>query len=103
MAYRRRIKAPVCRNSSHFFPVVMFAITTGLRRSNVTDLEWSQVDLDKKMAWMHPDETKAGNAIGVPLNETACQILKNSRVSIRDGYLSTPNLPTEATEQKQQR
>ncbi|MCQ8762761.1 integrase, partial [Escherichia coli] len=33
----------------HFIPVVMFAITTGLRRSNVTDLEWSQVDLDKKM------------------------------------------------------
>lgn len=59
----------------HFFPVVMFAITTGLRRSNVTDLEWSQVDLERKMAWMHPDETKAGNAIGVPLNETACQIL----------------------------
>lgn len=59
----------------HFFPVVVFAITTGLRRSNVTNLEWSQVDLEKKMAWMHPDETKAGNAIGVPLNETACQIL----------------------------
>jgi len=37
----------------------MFAIITGLRRSNVTDLEWSQVDLDKRMAWMHPDETKA--------------------------------------------
>ncbi|EFN9290341.1 site-specific integrase [Escherichia coli] len=63
----------------HFFPVVMFAITTGLRRSNVTDLEWSQVDLDKKMAWIHPDETKAGNAIGVPLNETACQILRKQQ------------------------
>ena len=63
----------------HFFPIVMFAITTGLRRSNVTDLEWSQVDLDKRMAWMHPDETKAGNAIGVPLNETACGILKKQQ------------------------
>lgn len=63
----------------HFFPVVMFAITTGLRRSNVTDLEWSQVDLDKRMAWMHPDETKAGNAIGVPLNETACGILRKQQ------------------------
>lgn len=60
----------------HFFPLVVFAITTGLRRSNVTDLEWSQVDLEKRIAWMHPDETKAGNAIGVPLNETALQILK---------------------------
>ena len=42
----------------HFFPVVMFAITTGLRRSNVTDLEWSQVDLDKRMAWMHRTKRK---------------------------------------------
>ena len=31
------------------------------------------------MAWMHPDETKAGNAIGVPLNETACQILRKQQ------------------------
>ncbi|MBA0187475.1 site-specific integrase [Pectobacterium polonicum] len=60
----------------HFFPIVMFAISTGLRRSNVTDLEWSQVDMERKMAWMHPDETKAGNAIGVPLNETACGIIR---------------------------
>ncbi|WP_144276447.1 site-specific integrase, partial [Cronobacter sakazakii] len=36
-------------------------------------------DLEKKMAWMHPDETKAGNAIGVPLNETACQILEKQK------------------------
>ena len=28
---------------------------------------------------MHPDETKAGNAIGVPLNETACQILRKQQ------------------------
>ncbi|WPD78028.1 tyrosine-type recombinase/integrase [Dickeya fangzhongdai] len=56
--------------------MVVFAITTRLRRSKVTDLEWSQVDLGKRIAWMHPNETKAGNTIGVPLNETALQILK---------------------------
>ena len=44
----------------YFFPVEIFAITTGLRRSNVTSLEWSLVDLDKRMAWMPHDETKAG-------------------------------------------
>lgn len=60
----------------HLFPVVIFALTTGLRRSNVTNLEWSQVDLDRGMAWMHPEETKASNAIGVPLNDTALSILR---------------------------
>nr|WP_254369192.1 tyrosine-type recombinase/integrase [Pectobacterium brasiliense] len=38
-------------------------------------MEWPQVDLKRKMVWMHPDETKAGNAIGMPLNKTTCQIL----------------------------
>ena len=28
---------------------------------------------------MHPDETKAGNAIGVPLNETAVGILRKQQ------------------------
>lgn len=45
----------------------------------MTVLDWPQVDLDKCMAWMPPDETKAGNAIGVPLNETACEILRSQQ------------------------
>ena len=30
-------------------------VVTGLRRRNVTDLQWSQVDLERRCAWMHPD------------------------------------------------
>lgn len=68
----------------------MFAITTGVRRSNVTDLEWLQADLEKRMAWMNPDETKAGNAIGVPLNETALGILRKQQgLHKRWGFVHT--------------
>lgn len=52
-----------------------FAIATGLRRHNVTHLEWSQVDLKRKVAWIHPDQAKAGDAIGVPLSDDALAVL----------------------------
>ncbi len=56
--------------------VVIFALATGLRRSNIVNLEWSQIDMRRKVAWVHPEDAKAGKAIGVALNDTACAILR---------------------------
>lgn len=58
-------------------PVVIFALATGLRRSNILDLEWQQVDMQRKVAWVNPENAKAGKAIGVALNDTACKILRD--------------------------
>ena len=58
-------------------PVVIFALATGLRRSNIVDLEWQQVDMQRKVAWVNPENAKAGKAIGVALNDTACRVLRN--------------------------
>jgi integrase len=57
--------------------VVKFALCTGLRRSNIVNLEWSQVDLNRRVAWIHAENSKSGRAIGVPLNSIACEILRN--------------------------
>lgn len=59
----------------HLRPIVQFALATGFRHSNIIGLEWSQVNLVKKMAWIHPDQAKAGEAIGMPLNATAMEVL----------------------------
>lgn len=61
----------------NFRHVVIFALATGLRRSNIIDLEWSQVDMQRKVAWIHPENAKAGRAIGVALNDTACKVLRD--------------------------
>ena len=53
-----------------------FALATGLRQSNVLKLEWSQVDLERRVAWIHPDQAKARRAIGVPLNEDAVAVIR---------------------------
>jgi hypothetical protein len=46
-------------------------MATGLGTANVTGLTWQQVDLSRKLAWIHPDPAKARRAIAVPLNDTA--------------------------------
>lgn len=56
--------------------VVTFALATGLRRSNIINLEWSQIDMPRKVAWIPPDQTKSGKALGVALNDTACRVLR---------------------------
>ncbi|WP_062863694.1 tyrosine-type recombinase/integrase [Paraburkholderia bannensis] len=53
-----------------------FGFQTGLRQGNILKLEWSQVDLVAKRAWIHPDQAKARKPIGVPLNEEAVAILR---------------------------
>jgi integrase len=65
--------------SGHLKAMVQFSLLTGLREANVTGLEWSQVDLIRRVAWIHPDQAKAGKAIGVALNDDAVQIIKQQQ------------------------
>jgi integrase len=37
---------------------------------------WTQVDLERRVAWIHPDQAKARRAIGVPLNEDAVEVVR---------------------------
>lgn len=52
-----------------------FALATGLRQRNVCLLEWSQVDMERKTAWVHADQAKARKPIAVPLNAEAMAVL----------------------------
>ncbi|HBT3181739.1 TPA: site-specific integrase [Klebsiella aerogenes] len=57
--------------------VVKFALATGLRRSNIINLEWQQIDMQRRVAWVNPEESKSNRAIGVALNDTACKVLRD--------------------------
>jgi integrase len=59
----------------HQQDMMLFALSTGLRQANVLNLEWSQVDMIRKVCWIHPDQAKARKAIHVPLNSTAMDVL----------------------------
>jgi integrase len=61
---------------SHLAAMVRFSLETGLRRANVTGLQWSQVDLIRRTAWIHPDQAKARKAIAVPLSNAAVIVIR---------------------------
>lgn len=63
----------------HLSLVVRFSLATGLRQSNAKNLEWSQIDLERSVCWIHPDQAKAREAICVPLNSEAMDVLLKVR------------------------
>ena len=56
---------------------VRFALLTGLRRSNVFNLTWDKVDLERGTVIVEADEAKAGHRIVVPLNSAARALLQS--------------------------
>ena len=60
----------------HLADMAAFSLSTGLRRANVTGLQWTQVDLGQRLAWIHPDQAKARKAIAVPLNAQAILLIR---------------------------
>lgn len=60
----------------HLSEMARFSLATGLRQRNVADLAWSQVDLGRRIAWIHADQAKARKAIAVPLNAEAMLVLR---------------------------
>lgn len=59
----------------HLRGAAKFSLATGIRASNCINLRWVDVDLPSKRARLWADETKAGNNIGIPLNQDAIDAL----------------------------
>lgn len=60
----------------HLADMMRFSLQTGLREANVTGLEWGQIDLQRRVAWVHADQAKSGQALGVPLSAEATAIIR---------------------------
>ena len=62
---------------NHLEQMARFSLQTGLREANVTGLAWAQVDLDRRVAWIHPDQLKNRKPMAVPLNAEAVLVLRS--------------------------
>jgi integrase len=60
---------------AHQRDMVLFALQTGLRQSNVVKLEWSQVKLEQGHMWVNAAQSKNRKPISVPLNREALAVL----------------------------
>ena len=70
-----------------------FTLATGLRENNVLELQWGQIDLRRRVAWLHGDQMKGGEPLGVPLNDAACTILAERRGIHKDWVFGNPAAP----------
>ena len=62
-------------------PIVLFAIESALRRAEIVNLEWRNVDLERRTA--HVPWSKTGKARTIPLTDGALAILRQ-RLAERD-------------------
>jgi integrase len=61
----------------HTRGLMIFALATGLRRANVTGMEWSRIDFKRRTAFIPGELVKGERAsLAVPLNDDAIAILK---------------------------
>ena len=66
-----------CRESQspYLYPIVLLAISTGMRKTEASSLTWDRVDLDRQMVLLL--ETKSDESRPVPLAGPALKILKD--------------------------
>jgi integrase len=60
----------------HLASMAAFTLATGLRMSNVTGLQWTQVNLERRVLWVPAAQAKARKGIHVPLNEKAVAVIR---------------------------
>lgn len=85
----------VCRksNSSFLFPIVVLALSTGMRKAEILTLTWDDIDLNRGS--IHLQTTKNGDRRIIPLVGLPLELLKNikftSQTKLAFPSLKDPN------------
>jgi integrase len=72
----------------HLADMALFSVATGLRQGNVRLLEWAEVNLELRHAWITADKHKNGQPHAVPLNDAAIDVLKR-QIGKHEQYVFT--------------
>jgi integrase len=75
--YQRLKAASKLTLNPHIWPIVIFAIETGMRRGEILGLTWDNIDLKRRTAFL--PLTKNGSSRAVPLSTDAVSILQQQR------------------------
>jgi site-specific recombinase XerD len=99
--FKERPKSPRCLEKeeiaalldqclAHIYPIVVTALNTGMRRAELFHLEWSDVDLKKRMITVRNKDdwhTKNYESRVIPMNNFLCEVLKKQPQHINSNYV----------------
>jgi len=68
-----------------FFPVVLTALHTGMRRGEITELRWTDVDFNNKIITIQ--DSKSGKKRMIPINDILHETLKVLPSRFKKGYV----------------
>ena len=71
---------------AHLARMARFSLATGLRQSNVTGLCWSDVSMERRLAWVWAEDAKGRRNISVPLSDAALAVLAEARDCKQHGH-----------------
>lgn len=74
----------------HLKPMVIISLNTGLRRGEIFNLEWTDVNLDGSTLTVRGKGAKSGQTRYVPLNDEALNMLKRWNTQRQDNDLVFP-------------
>lgn len=72
-----------------------FALATGARQGAVKRLRWADVNVERKMAWITPENSKSEKAVPLPLNGKALEILARCQGDHREFVFTYEGEPVE--------
>ena len=75
--YERLEAASKLTQNAHIWPIVVFAIETGMRRGEILGLTWDNIDLKRRTVFL--PLTKNGSSREVPLSTQAVCVLQQQR------------------------
>ncbi len=97
----RLLKACEASKNSYLYPVVVLALSTGMRQGEIMGLTWDNVDLNQCRITLH--ETKNGELRVVPVAGKALELLKeHAKVRRLDTPLLFPGKPSKDKNGKNQ-
>ena len=65
-----------CKYADHLTPIVLLGLNTGLRKGELFNLDWSDINLKSKTLTVQGKTSKSGETRYIPLNADALNILK---------------------------
>jgi site-specific recombinase XerD len=78
--------------SDHLTPAVLVSLNTGLRRGELTALEWSDINVPGKILTVRAAAAKSGRMRHIPLNAEALAVLKQwKKQTKKTGSAAEPN------------